>query len=133
MGRPRKLRDEDGDENVEGSGVEEKGTTDKGFYINHKIGHIKPYISRQELPPGKMKEKTDKQGKKYFIKAGNGEMRYKFVECKNGVFKLLQICSTGKGTLQRLVGMLKTKRKDARGRSDRKMIERLRREGFPGL
>lgn len=114
MGRPRKIRQEDG------SMTEEAENT--ALMVNGKP--VLPYHGSDGLaePIIDKRGKVKKAGEaKYFLN-GNSNMGYKLI----GVYK------TGHGIRRRLVRVLKTRSQTKRGAADRVLLDQLRKAGIPG-
>lgn len=92
---------------------------------------FKPYTGKDDLPKATVHEK--KVGNHtVLIKEKNGEPRFFLERRLNGIYKLIQVFSTGKGTASRMIQILKTLKKDERGIRDRKLLRRLRECNIPG-
>jgi hypothetical protein len=106
-----------------------------------KFEDLKPFTTKSELPSGeciqrRLKEKTGGTAVGTEVKRGEARGYIREVISSRGVvYKLTSICSTGRGTSERLISILKPNIKEkgyptARAKADQKTLKKLLTAGY---
>lgn len=107
---------------------EEKETPKRATAVKVNGEIIRPYIGKKDLPLAAY-GRTTKSGKGRIIKAG--EPRHFLARVDKGTYKLIKVYRAH-GLKRSLVRVLKTDKKDARGKKDLALLKRLSERGIPG-